>query len=615
MSRYLLLAALGTSTLGCSGVPIEGDETAPGAALEASDEDIGSISEAFTAVRPGTRRTIQALSAADRTTLANAIVAFITQPILDEHINSTWHHAQSELFFSGHHGYLNKLENYLLANGLSQFVPVPMWNPGTAIPPEFLVLDPLVAGAGALNPNPNMPPPSHLVNVCSEPYATAGDLAIAVESPWHDQVHGAVGGAMSRLSTAPGAPIFWLWHGFLDEMYHTYQACMTPRSDVTATLAPADGSWGSWRNTVYCPPGEYATSFQMRVESSQGSGDDTSLNSVQLQCRAQSGGASWWISSHNGFWGSWGNVASCKNASTSAPTNFLDGARLRVEPSQGSGDDTGANDATFSCRQGDVINPGGGRSIGNWSSDATCPADSAICGISTRVEDRQGSGDDTAMNGIRLKCCRVEPVVAACSSPINESWSTPLTSTSSAWNTAWGDPFIDTANRRARLSLDDVLSRNAAFAGSYYITHKLTLSGGTVFTPYPYTDGVLLPSIRRSGNDMQFGGDRYGSVSWSNSEPAGFAGKFATGLLTARVTSYVQAQNKRMAVKVEAGGATYRSGWTAPFTWPQTNTGIIRFVGENNSSIFSGTDDFVYVGALSGCANLTDGNVDAIYNQ
>ena len=67
------------------------------------------------AVPPGTRRNIHDLSSAARTRLRNAILAFITQPILAEHACAhDWHHpAVGSLFFSRHHTYLNKLEAYL----------------------------------------------------------------------------------------------------------------------------------------------------------------------------------------------------------------------------------------------------------------------------------------------------------------------------------------------------------------------------------------------------------------------------------------------------------------------------------------------------------------------
>jgi hypothetical protein len=80
------------------------------------------------------------------------------------------------------------------------------------------VTDPLVSRA-SLNANPNMPIPPGFTpaELCN--FRDASHLAEQIEG-WHDDVHGAVGGAMASIDSAPGAPIFWLWHGFLDHLYH-----------------------------------------------------------------------------------------------------------------------------------------------------------------------------------------------------------------------------------------------------------------------------------------------------------------------------------------------------------------------------------------------------------
>jgi hypothetical protein len=134
---------------------------------------------------------------------------------------------------------LKQLESYLLANGLSQFVPVPEWDPGTPVPDQFMVTDPLVTQA-ALNQNPNMPVPSAFQDPVLCSFATPSAMAVQVES-WHDSVHGAVGGAMSSVPTAPGAPIFWLWHGLLDDMYHerTWRCETLPAWFTVVSSVPA----------------------------------------------------------------------------------------------------------------------------------------------------------------------------------------------------------------------------------------------------------------------------------------------------------------------------------------------------------------------------------------
>jgi hypothetical protein len=50
------------------------------------------------------------------------------------------------------------------------------------------------------------------------------------------------------------------------------------------------------------------------------------------------------------------------------------------------------------------LRPGDGY-WGSWGAWATCPAGSYVCAAQVRIEGKQGGGDDTAMNGIRLKCC------------------------------------------------------------------------------------------------------------------------------------------------------------------------------------------------------------------
>jgi hypothetical protein len=191
-----------------------------GSPSQLSTEDVQEVEQAFTPTQPSVRPNINGYTPSQRLALRNAILDFITQPIIDEHANAhDWHHPSvGELFFIKHHEYLNKLETYLLTHGQAQFVPVPEWDPGTSIPSEFRIADPLVTQA-AMNPNPNKPVPPEFADnkLCN--FQTASLLAQSVEN-WHDSVHTAVGGAMGSISTAPGAPIFWLWHGLLDDMYH-----------------------------------------------------------------------------------------------------------------------------------------------------------------------------------------------------------------------------------------------------------------------------------------------------------------------------------------------------------------------------------------------------------
>jgi hypothetical protein len=209
----LAWAPLFCFTAGCGASDVGGSSSAP-------DDESAQVSQAFTPTQPNVRPNINSLTPSARAGLRSGILEFITESILDEHANAhDWHHPSvGELFFSRHHDYLKKLENFFLAAGLPQFVPIPEWDPGTPIPAEFLVTDPLVSQA-PLNQNPNRAIPPQFADNQLCKFSTASDMAIQVES-WHDGVHGAVGGAMGSLDQAPGAPIFWIWHGLLDDMYH-----------------------------------------------------------------------------------------------------------------------------------------------------------------------------------------------------------------------------------------------------------------------------------------------------------------------------------------------------------------------------------------------------------
>lgn len=194
---------------------------------------------------------------------------------------------------------------------------------------------------------------------------------------------------------APGGP------ALDDERTSTAEQESLPwRNDQSGIIIPGQGFWGSWYQRTYCNPRSWAVGYRMRVEGSQGGGDDTALNSVQLLCKDSVTGATEWISSFDGLWGSWHSSASC-----SGPGNYLRGAAMRIEGSQGGSDDTAANDVQFSCSSSAIIHAPGGQGWGSWGSWSSCPEKSAVCGLSIRFESSQGGGDDTAMNGLELECC------------------------------------------------------------------------------------------------------------------------------------------------------------------------------------------------------------------
>ncbi|XP_046634277.1 vitelline membrane outer layer protein 1 homolog [Daphnia pulicaria] len=156
--------------------------------------------------------------------------------------------------------------------------------------------------------------------------------------------------------------------------------------------------WGDWGAVDFCPLGERAVGFSLKTEKPQGDGDDTALNGIALRC---SGGSR--IRSTEGPWGEWGSEFLCPSGS------WLTSCQLRVEPKQGAGDDTSANNLNCMCNTGLEL-LGDGASQGDWVAWINCPR--GIVTIQTLVEGKQGTaGDDTALNDFRFTCWENRPMI------------------------------------------------------------------------------------------------------------------------------------------------------------------------------------------------------------
>ena len=148
--------------------------------------------------------------------------------------SGVWH-SDDEVFFSWHRDYIQGLEQFLLDNGFSQFVPLPAWEPTDQVPGEFLEVTP---GNGSLGTtslpilsNDNMY--EFDSDICDQ-ITSLDDFGGFIRSGQnppnsqttfvnHNQVHGAIGGAMGSVPTASAASIFWVFHAHVDELYHCYQ--------------------------------------------------------------------------------------------------------------------------------------------------------------------------------------------------------------------------------------------------------------------------------------------------------------------------------------------------------------------------------------------------------
>jgi hypothetical protein len=130
------------------------------------------------------RPDLNSLNSAERTTLANLILNYLTDAVVATH--TTINHAGEHLF-TGHRAYIEGLESYLLASGGAQFVPLPKWNPANPIPKEFVVVKNQDNGTPRpplVNSNPSQPLPREFAGSSLCGFSDAESLGNAVNG-WH----------------------------------------------------------------------------------------------------------------------------------------------------------------------------------------------------------------------------------------------------------------------------------------------------------------------------------------------------------------------------------------------------------------------------------------------
>jgi len=159
------------------------------------------------------------------------------------------------------------------------------------------------------------------------------------------------------------------------------------------------GFWGDWGSLEFCPKGSFVHGFQLKSEPSQGRGDDTALNAVRLSCNRDLAGAGV-LTSSQAPWGVWGSAALCPSGS------LVTGFSVKEEPRQGGGDDTALNNVRLSCGATVSIHASVRTSWGQWKDGLHCRAGWAVIGMKTRVERSRCGGDCTALNGLQLICGR-----------------------------------------------------------------------------------------------------------------------------------------------------------------------------------------------------------------
>lgn len=154
-------------------------------------------------------------------------------------------------------------------------------------------------------------------------------------------------------------------------------------------------NWGSWGEPEFCKRGTFVIGFKTKVDQTE-SGflrDATALNAIELIC---SNPKKKRLRSKQGPWGEWGNETYCSSG-------FVNGFKFKAEKDRGDfRDDTAANGIELKCSYGQRIKSSEGK-WGEWSEYKFCLNNYYVCGIMTQVEDE--NRDDTTLNNVILYCC------------------------------------------------------------------------------------------------------------------------------------------------------------------------------------------------------------------
>lgn len=232
----------------------------------------------------GRRQDITEFTPAQRETLKNLILDYASAnsfEVVLEHVNMDPNngpvfgefHNFDEYFLCWHRGYISRLEDYLMSNGGSMFVPLPRWDPFTCIPNEFFIdaviddpqfieledqcpfFDLVFGGSGpfgvSITLNYDVNRFKNQFSLCSaylgtSPAAYCGvtrtssvDKFAADLECEHNAVHRNIGGQMAD-GRSPAAAIFWIWHAWVDDVYYDYQTLCQGLTPAQALAAPCN---------------------------------------------------------------------------------------------------------------------------------------------------------------------------------------------------------------------------------------------------------------------------------------------------------------------------------------------------------------------------------------
>ena len=177
--------------------------------------------------------------AGKRTELKDLILAWITEPMNEQHGDEFPSIHNTSNFLPWHRIHIRELEDFINDESPTLLQPsglLPYYNPANPMPAEFVdVVDDFVPTneQSPMDPTPNYNPTFNLCTGNSNP----GTFSNNLEANYHDGGHGAMNGTMGGTTNAAACAIFWPWHAWVDEKWYQWECSC---SNVFNMDTPAD---------------------------------------------------------------------------------------------------------------------------------------------------------------------------------------------------------------------------------------------------------------------------------------------------------------------------------------------------------------------------------------
>ena len=169
---------------------------------------------------------------------------------------------------------------------------------------------------------------------------------------------------------------------------------------VALHVSPPWDLSGGWKTSLYCPDNTWASGYNVFKDC-----ESNGIVQIVFNCLDILGTEQGTIkNTENGDWSksSWVFYYNkyCENS------HFLIGFKAQGDCCSLMSNDLSMNELIMTCSSDSTIDPGGCNS-GSWNSYQSCPSGSALCGFNYVFYDYKSGVDNTAMEDIEGKCCKI----------------------------------------------------------------------------------------------------------------------------------------------------------------------------------------------------------------